>query len=73
MMSQMQGIEKIYNASAASKTYNLLQFKKALREEAYELCPYWAGQALKSGARKSEIALIIRNPSLHLEEPPSFS
>ena len=69
MILQFQGVEQVFYAPTAGKIYSLLHFKKALREEAYELCRYWAGHALKNGATKTEIAQIIRNPAQHLEEP----
>ena len=72
MMIQFQ-TESIMFAPARGKTYNLLQFKKALREEAYEICPYWIDMALKGGATRGEIASAIRNPLHHLEEPPVLS
>jgi hypothetical protein len=50
------------------KIYPLLYLKKALREEAYEKCAYWRGQALKNGATRHEIDQIIREPVTHLEE-----
>ena len=72
MIIQFQ-VEQIFSP-VSGKTNSLLQFKKALREEAYETCAYWIDQALKSGATKGEIASVIRNPFQHLEEPSaSFS
>ena len=73
MIMQLQRIEQVFCDPSAGKIYNLLQFRKALREEAYENCPYWIEQALQSGAKKSEIAFVIRNPSRHLEEPLRLS
>jgi hypothetical protein len=51
------------------KTLSLLHLKKALREERYEVCPYWVARAVEYGAAKKEITNAICYPGRHLEEP----
>lgn len=50
------------------KIYDLLHFRRALAEERYEVCEFWASQARKSGATPSEIHWHI---SLVLSGDPS--
>lgn len=51
------------------KTLSLLHLKKALREERYEVCPYWVARAVEHGAAQKEIVNAIVYPLRHLEEP----
>lgn len=37
------------------KAYDLLHFRRALTEERYEVCGFWAKQARRSGATLTEL------------------
>ncbi len=60
--------QRIRNRSEKfSKVYVLLGLRRALREEAYEMCYFWIARALACGISRKEICLMIANPSLHPE------
>lgn len=39
----------------SEKMYDLLQFRRAVVEERYEVCGFWMLQARKNGATRTEI------------------
>ena len=43
----------------SEKMYDLLQFRRAVVEERYEVCGFWMLQARKNGVTFYEMALII--------------
>jgi hypothetical protein len=71
MISKIQGKRGSSQPVRTEKVRSLLQLKRALREEVYEVCSFWIDEAMQYGATKKEISRVLKNPSWHVESEPA--